>query len=99
MNVTYILKCSDNTLYTGWTNDMDKRLDAHNRGTGARYTRGRTPVELVYMETFETKQEAMKRETAIKKLSRKDKLELIKTGPGVYPGQKHEPTDEEKGGL
>ena len=77
MNVTYILRCSDNTLYTGWTNDMEKRLEAHNQGLGAKYTRGRTPVELVYLEQFATKQEAMKREAAIKKLPKKDKLKLI----------------------
>ena len=77
MNVTYILRCSDGTLYTGWTNDMKKRLEAHNQGQGAKYTRGRTPVELVYLERFGTKQEAMKREAAIKKLSRADKLRLV----------------------
>ncbi len=77
MNVTYILRCSDGTLYTGWTNDIEKRLAAHNRGEGARYTRGRTPVELVYLEAFETKQEAMRREAAIKRLTREEKLALI----------------------
>lgn len=76
MNVTYILRCSDGTLYTGWTNDIEKRLKAHNRGEGAKYTRGRTPVELIYKEVFETKEEAMKREAAIKRLPRRDKLKL-----------------------
>lgn len=80
MNVTYILRCSDGTLYTGWTNDIEKRLEAHNQGHGAKYTRGRTPVELVYLESFDTRQEAMKREAAIKKLPRKDKLQLIASG-------------------
>lgn len=75
--MTYILRCSDNTFYTGWTNDIEKRLQSHNEGTGAKYTRGRTPVELVYMEVFDTKQEAMKREAAIKKLSRVEKMKLI----------------------
>ncbi|OKZ72242.1 MAG: hypothetical protein BHV87_12710 [Clostridiales bacterium 36_14] len=70
-NVTYILECSDKTLYTGWTNDMEKRLE------GAKYTRGRTPVKLVYLEVHETKQEAMQREAGIKKLSRKEKEALI----------------------
>lgn len=79
MNVTYILRCSDGSLYTGWTNDIKKRLKAHNEGTGAKYTRGRTPVELVYLEVFETKQEAMKKEAAIKKLTKGDKLQLIET--------------------
>lgn len=77
MNCTYLLRCSDNTLYCGWTNDLPKRLANHNAGKGAKYTRSRTPVVLVYYETFETKQEAMKREAAIKKLSRKEKLALI----------------------
>lgn len=61
-NVTYILECSDHTLYTGWTNDIEKRLEAHNSGQGAKYTRGRRPVKLVYLEVHNTKQEAMKRE-------------------------------------
>lgn len=60
-NVTYILKCNDNSLYTGWTNDITHRLKMHNEGKGAKYTRGRGPVELVYLEEFETKQEAMSR--------------------------------------
>lgn len=78
-NVTYILRCRDNTLYTGWTNDMEARLAAHNSGQGAKYTRGRGPVELVYLERFDTKQEAMRREAYIKKLSRADKLKLIRS--------------------
>lgn len=78
-NVTYILKCNDNSLYTGWTNDITHRLKMHNEGKGAKYTRGRGPVELVYLEEFETKQEAMSRETKIKRLTRKEKLLLIET--------------------
>ena len=77
MNYTYILSCSDGTLYTGWTNDLKKRLKAHNDGKGAKYTKTRRPVSLVYHEEFDTKEEAMKREYAIKKLSRTKKLELI----------------------
>lgn len=77
MNYTYILKCSDNTLYTGWTNDLEKRLKAHNAGKGAKYTKTRLPVEMVYYESFEDKIDAMKREYAIKQLSRKEKLKLI----------------------
>lgn len=73
---TYILKCSDGSLYTGWTNDIKKRLKAHNEGRGAKYTRGRTPAELVYLEEFDTKEAAMKREAAIKKMSRAEKLKL-----------------------
>ena len=78
-NVTYILKCNDNSLYTGWTNDFTHRLKMHNEGKGAKYTRGRGPVELVYLEEFETKQEAMSREAKIKRLTRKEKLLLIET--------------------
>ncbi len=77
MNYTYLLKCADDTLYCGWTNQLDKRLKAHNEGKGAKYTRGRRPVSLAYYEIFETKEEAMKREAAIKRLSRKDKLDLV----------------------
>lgn len=77
MNITYILRCSDGTLYTGWTSDIEKRLAAHNDGTGAKYTRGRRPVELVYYEEFATKQEAMRREVHIKKLSKAEKMALI----------------------
>lgn len=69
----YILKCSDGTLYTGWTNDIEKRLAAHNKGTGSKYTRGRTPVELIFKEEFETKEEAMSREAVIKSLKRSKK--------------------------
>ena len=76
-NVTYILKCNDNSLYTGWTNDITHRLKMHNEGKGAKYTRARRPVELVYYERFLTKQEAMRREWEIKQLARKDKLKLI----------------------
>ena len=72
-----MVQCSDDTLYTGWTNDLKKRLEKHNAGKGARYTRGRLPVKLVYYEVFATKSEAMKREAQIKKLSRKQKLLFI----------------------
>ncbi|HUM84245.1 MAG TPA: GIY-YIG nuclease family protein [Lachnospiraceae bacterium] len=75
-NYTYILKCADGTLYTGWTNDIEKRLFAHNAGKGAKYTKSRRPVTLLYFEAFETKEEAMSREYAIKRFSRKKKLEL-----------------------
>ena len=68
MNYIYIVRCSDGTLYTGWTNQLEKRIKVHNEGKGAKYTRARLPVELVYHETFETKEEAMKREYAIKQL-------------------------------
>ena len=78
----YILECKDKTLYTGYTNDLKKRVQAHNiLKTGARYTKARRPVQLVYREIFKTKSEALKREIAIKKLSRKEKLKLIKLKP------------------
>lgn len=78
MNYTYIVKCSDGTFYTGWTNDLTRRMEAHNQGRGAKYTKARRPVTLIYYETFEKKEEAMKREYAIKRLSRKEKEELIR---------------------
>lgn len=78
MNYTYIVKCSDGTFYTGWTNNLTRRMEAHNQGRGAKYTKARRPVTLIYYETFETKEEAMKREYAIKRLSRKEKEELIR---------------------
>lgn len=77
MNYTYIVRCRDNTLYTGWTNNLEKRIADHNAGKGAKYTKSRRPVELVYYENFETKEEAMKREYAIKHLTREDKLKLF----------------------
>ena len=70
MNYVYVLRCSDNTLYTGWTNNLERRIKAHSNGRGAKYTRARLPVELVYFEEFEDKIEAMKREYAIKQLKR-----------------------------
>ena len=78
MNYTYILKCKDGSLYTGWTNDLEQRVAAHNTGKGAKYTKARRPVELVYFEEFETKEQAMNREYAIKQMARKDKLELVR---------------------
>lgn len=81
MNYTYILKCKDDSLYTGWTNDLKKRITSHNAGKGAKYTKARRPVELVYYEEFQTREEAMKREDVIKQLSRKEKEALIKTRP------------------
>lgn len=76
-NFVYILLCSDGTLYTGWTNNIDRRLEAHNSGKGAKYTRTRRPVKLAHLEVFTTKEEAMKREAAIKRLTRARKIALI----------------------
>ena len=78
MNAVYILRCVDGTLYTGWTNDLEKRLRAHAAGKGAKYTRARLPVTLVYTEVFETEHEARSREYGIKRLTRSQKLSLIK---------------------
>lgn len=78
MNYTYIVECSDGTLYTGWTTDIDKRIKAHNNGRGAKYTKARLPVKLVYYEVLDTREEAMKREYAIKQMNRRKKLLLIK---------------------
>ena len=76
----YMLRCGDGSLYTGWTNDPEHRLKMHNAGKGAKYTKSRLPVELVHLEEYNSKEEAMKREAALKKLSRKEKLELIAHG-------------------
>lgn len=80
MNYTYMLKCSDGSLYTGWTNDLEKRVAAHKEGRGAKYTKSHLPVALVYHEVFETKEEAMRREYAIKHMTRAQKLALIGGG-------------------
>ena len=77
-NYVYIIKCADNTYYTGWTTNIEKRIKAHNNGNGAKYTKSRRPVSLVYFEILETKSLALKREYAIKQLTRKQKEELIK---------------------
>jgi putative endonuclease len=78
--VAYILRCSDGTLYTGWTNNIRQRVRAHNAGTASKYTRSRLPVELVYCEVCEDKHQAMSREYAIKQLTRPEKLRLIDSG-------------------
>jgi putative endonuclease len=75
--VVYILQCADGTLYTGWTTDLERRLRAHSSGQGARYTRGRRPLSLVYHEEQPTRSAAQRREAAIRRLSRADKLKLI----------------------
>ena len=76
-NYTYILECADKSLYCGWTNHLGERVAAHNAGRGAKYTKSRRPVTLVYFEEFATKQEAMRREWEVKRLSRSEKLALI----------------------
>ena len=77
MFYVYILRCDDDTLYTGYTVNLDERIETHNNGLGAKYTRGRLPVKLVYQEEYNSKSEALKREIRIKKLSRDKKLNLI----------------------
>ncbi len=77
MNYAYLLRCADGTLYAGWTTDPVRRAAAHNAGRGAKYTRSRRPVALVYAEAFETKREAMRREAALKRMTRAQKLALI----------------------
>ncbi|MCI9271910.1 MAG: GIY-YIG nuclease family protein [Dorea sp.] len=71
-----MVRCRDGSLYTGWTTDIEKRIKAHNEGKGAKYTRSRRPVKLVYYEIFATKKEAMSREYAIKRLKKKAKEKL-----------------------
>ncbi len=75
----YMLRCKDGSLYTGWTNDLEHRLAMHNSGRGAKYTRGRGPLELVYSEELPDKESALRRECAIKKLRREQKLALLQT--------------------
>jgi len=74
----YVLRCGDGSLYTGWTNDLKQRLAAHQSGKGAKYTRGRLPIEMVYFEEMPDKSAALKRENELKKLKKTDKELLIK---------------------
>ena len=84
MYYVYLLRCGDGTLYTGFTNDLARRLAVHNAGKGAKYTRGRRPVELVYWESFSNKSSALRREYAIKRLPRGQKLALIQSAALPY---------------
>lgn len=77
MPFVYILECADGTLYTGWTTDLERRINEHNAGRGARYTRGRRPVRLVYWESVTDQGAAMRREAALRRLTRRAKLALI----------------------
>ncbi|MBR6862361.1 MAG: GIY-YIG nuclease family protein [Acidaminococcaceae bacterium] len=87
MNYVYLLRCSDDTLYCGWTTDLDARVATHNRGRGAKYTRSRLPVELVYHEVYADLHDALSREWHIKRMSRDEKLRLI-DGNGEKQRQK-----------
>lgn len=84
----YILECGDGTYYTGYTNDVAKRLEKHRNGKGAKYTRGRGPLKLVFQKSFSTKQEAMQMEFAVKKLNRAEKERMIKEGSVSYVAAK-----------
>jgi putative endonuclease len=77
VHYVYVLECSDGTYYTGYTTDVDRRVDEHDAGEGAKYTRGRTPVELRHVESYETRAAAMSREYEIKQLSRPEKEQLL----------------------
>ncbi len=78
MNYVYILRCSDDTLYCGWTTDLKHRIAAHNAGTGAKYTKSRRPVEHTYYEEYENRHDALSREWHIKRMTREEKPELLK---------------------
>jgi len=78
----YIVECGDGSLYTGWTTDLENRVKTHNSGKGAKYTRSRLPVRLVYHEEFDNQHDALSRERAIKKLNRRQKLALVRSGKG-----------------
>lgn len=82
-NYTYLLRCADGSLYCGWTNDLERRLAAHNAGTASRYTRSRLPVVMVYAQRHGTKQEAMSREYHIKRMTREQKLRLIESDTNI----------------
>ncbi|MFB4168712.1 GIY-YIG nuclease family protein [Virgibacillus sp. JSM 102003] len=77
-HTVYILKCKDNSLYTGYTNDLEHRVAMHEQGKGAKYTRGRGPFQVVFVERFSTKEEALQKEYQIKQLTRKGKFQLIR---------------------
>jgi len=78
---TYIVECDDGSLYTGYTTDVERRVKEHNTGDGAKYTRGRTPVQLVYVELYETRGDAMSREYEIKQLNVRKKRKLLSNEP------------------
>ena len=79
MNYVYILRCADDTLYCGWTTELNKRLASHNSGRGAKYTRSRRPVELIYVEEYEDRHDALSREWHFKRINREEKQRLCKS--------------------
>ena len=84
MNYVYILRCADDTLYCGWTTDLEARLATHNSGRGAKYTRSRRPVELVYSEAYDDRHDALSREWHVKRMSKAEKEKLA--GEPTVPG-------------
>ena len=95
MNYVYLLRCADDSLYCGWTTDPVRRLNEHNRGLGAKYTRSRLPVKLVYCEAYEERHEALSREWHLKRMSRNEKTALISSQTPLYdiPGNQTDSTD------
>ena len=79
-NYVYLLRCADGSLYCGWTTDLEARVKAHNSGRGAKYTRSRLPAELVWQEVYEDRHEALSREWHVKRMSREEKLAMIRDG-------------------
>lgn len=92
----YLLQCADNTFYTGITNNLEKRIAAHNHGTASKYTRGRLPVQLVYSEIHDNRSRASQREAQIKRLSRARKIQLIET-KFIYPRNSSKPVSTRTG--
>jgi len=90
LNYVYILRCADGTLYCGWTTDLEARLATHNSGKGAKYTRSRRPVELVYSETYDDRHDALSREWHIKRMTREEKLALARADRAMESVKKKE---------
>ena len=90
LNYVYILRCADDTLYCGWTTDLEARLATHNSGRGAKYTRSRRPVELVYSEAYDDRHDALSREWHIKRMSREEKLKLARAERAIEFAKKKE---------
>lgn len=90
LNYVYILRCADGTLYCGWTTDLEARLATHNSGKGAKYTRSRRPVELVYSEAYEDRHDALSREWHIKRMTREEKLALARADRAMESVKKKE---------
>ena len=90
LNYVYILRCADGTLYCGWTTDLEARLATHNSGKGAKYTRSRRPVELVYSEAYEDRHDALSREWHIKRMTRGEKLALARADRAMESVKKKE---------